>query len=159
MSWGFAEVWTASLLEIEQRPMKARDHLWASELGKSPIDLYLKLKGTEPTNPPNARSMRKFEAGNVFEWIVSLILKRAGVLHESQKWMSYQYEGLLEVTGKADFIVGGTPDYEKAVADITELDLPDVFVRATKTIMQHFKDFYLEGLAMMPLEIKSVGAY
>ena len=156
MSWGFAEVWTASLLEIEQRPMKARDNLWASELGKAPIDLYLKLKGTEPTNPPNARSLRKFEAGNVFEWIVGLILKRAGILQESQKWCSYQYPGMLKVTGKADYIAGGKPDFDKALAEMEQLDLPKIFLKATENIKKHLQG---QELAEMPLEIKSVSSF
>ena len=84
-TWGLSEVWNKSLEEQEQRPLSFRDHLWASELGKAPVDLWLKLRAVPPTNPPNPRSLRKFEAGNVFEWIVSLILKRAGILKESQR--------------------------------------------------------------------------
>src|SRR5258708_20285530 len=101
--WGLATAWNASLIDTEERELKVRDNLWASELGKAPIDVWLKMHGTKPTNPPNARSLRKFEAGNVFEWIVSLILKRAGILRESQKWSSFQYPGLLKVTGKPHF--------------------------------------------------------
>ena len=66
-NWGFAEIWNASLLEKNDRELTARDKLWASELGKAPIDLWLKMRAIKPTNPPNARSLRKFEAGNVFE--------------------------------------------------------------------------------------------
>jgi hypothetical protein len=157
--WGFSEVWNQSLLDATQRPMKQRNNLWASELGKAPIDLWLKMRGIEPTNPPNPRSMRKFEAGNVFEWIVSLILKRAGILKESQKWSSYQYPELLEVTGKADFIAGGKPDYEKWKNEMAQLDLPDVFLRAGDRIMKYFAENYPDGLTEMPLEIKSVSAF
>ncbi len=42
-AWGFSEIWNESLLKIEQRPASKRDNLWASELGKAPIDLWLKL--------------------------------------------------------------------------------------------------------------------
>jgi hypothetical protein len=157
--WGFADVWNQSLLEANQRPMKQRNNLWASELGKSPVDLWLKMRAVEPTNPPNPRSMRKFEAGNVFEWIVSLILKRAGILQESQKWSSYQYPDLLEVTGKADFIAGGKPDYEKWQNEMSQLELPDVFLRAGERIIKYFTENYPEGLTEMPLEIKSVSAF
>ena len=134
-SWGLAEVWNKSLEKMEVRDPEPRSHLWASELGKAPIDLYLKLKGVKPSNPPNARSMRKFEAGNVFEWIVSLILKRAGVLKEQQHWCSHQYPGLMKVTGKADFIAGGTPDYVKWKKELEILELPNVFVRATENLI------------------------
>lgn len=157
--WKMAEIWNQSLLEQNRRATVARKNLWASELGKAPIELYLKLKGVEASNPPNARALRKFEAGNVFEWIVSLILQRAGILQESQKWVSHQYPGLLEVTGKADFIAGGMPNSDAAIAEMEALGLPDIFLRATKKILEHLTEFYPEGLEKMPLEIKSVSSY
>jgi len=155
--WRLAEIWNKALEVNEQRPVKSRDNLWASELGKSPIDLFLKLKGTEPTNPPNARSLRKFEAGNVFEWIVSLILKRAGILTESQKWSSYQYPDLLKVTGKADFIAGGIPEVKNAIDELKNLGIPQVFIRGAESIAMYLED---KGeLKTKPLEIKSVSAF
>lgn len=157
--WTFSQVWNKSLEEREERPMRARDNLWASELGKSPVDIFLKLKGEALTNPPNARSMRKFEAGNVFEWIVGLVLTRAGILQVDQKWVSYQYPGLLEVTGKADFIAGGMPDFKKAREEISALKLPDVFERGFKNIINHFEQNYKQGLHTKVLEVKSLSAF
>ena len=157
--WNFAGVWNKALEQQEERPIKVRNHLWASELGKSPIDLYLKLTGVKPTNPPNARSLRKFEAGNIFEWIVSLILKRAGILQESQKWTSFQYPGLLETTGKADFIVGGVPKgADETINEMRTLGLPDVFIRGAEAVARHL-EAYPSGLKPMPLEIKSVSSF
>lgn len=157
--WSFGQVWNKSLEEREERPMRARNNLWASELGKSPVDIFLKLKGEPLTNPPNARSMRKFEAGNVFEWIVGLVLTRAGILQEDQKWVSYQYPGLLEVTGKADFIAGGMPDFKKAREEISALKLPDVFERGFKNIIAHLETNYKNGLHTKVLEVKSLSAF
>ena len=157
--WGFSEIWNASLVDVEKRELRVRDNLWASELGKAPVDLWLKMRAIPLTNPPNARSLRKFEAGNVFEWIVSLILKRAGILKEQQRWSSYQYEGLLKVTGKADFIAGGMPDYDKYQNEMKLLELPEVFYRAGEKIIKYFQENYPDGLQEMPLEIKSVSAF
>ena len=157
--WSFSGVWNKALEQQEERPLKVRNHLWASELGKAPIDLYLKLTGVKPTNPPNARSLRKFEAGNIFEWIVSLILKRAGILQESQKWTSFQYPGLLQTTGKADFIVGGVPKgAEEAINEMKALGLPDVFIRGAEAVASHLMTF-TNGLKPIPLEIKSVSSF
>lgn len=158
-AWGFTEIWNQSLLEREERPMKERNNLWASELGKSYVDLWLKMRATKLTNPPNSRSMRKFEAGNVFEWIVSLILKRAGILRDSQNWCKYQYPGLIEVTGKADFIAGGKPDIEKWKREMLNLEMPDVFLRGGERIVKYFAENYPDGLEEMPLEIKSLSAF
>jgi hypothetical protein len=157
--WTFGSVWNKSLEEREERPVRPRDHLWASELGKSPVDIFLKLKGEPLTNPPNARSMRKFEAGNIWEWIVGMVLTRAGILLQAQEWVSYQYPGLLEVTGKADFIAGGTPDFDKAKREIDSIGLPDVFKRAFKNIVAHLESNYPNGLHTKVLEVKSLSAF
>lgn len=157
-----AEVWNASLEDQEKRPVAPREKLWASELGGSTIDLYLKLKGTEPTNPPNARSLRKFEAGNVFEWIVSLILKRANIVVESQKWAQYQYPGLLPVSGKSDFIAGSTPDFgqgQKFIEFLQRAEIPDVFLRGFERVLTHIEKNYPKGLENMPLEVKSISSF
>lgn len=155
--WGFAMAWNKALEQVEERPLTKRAHMWASELGKSPVDIWLKLNGTPLTNPPNARSLRKFEAGNVFEWIVSLVLKRAGILKESQKWMSHQYPGLVEVTGKADFIAGGRAKKDDAVEAIGELGLPNVFIKGGTQILEYLES--LGDLEEMPLEVKSVSSF
>lgn len=162
-NWGFTKVWNESLERKSDRPMKVRNNLWASELGKAPIDLWLKMKGTEPTNPPNARSLRKFEAGNIWEWIVKLILIRAGILQDQQKWLSFQYPGLLEVTGKLDFIAGGKPDWNLANAAIdkmaTDMVLPETISRGARDIIAHFAMNYPNGLASKILEVKSVSSF
>ena len=159
LDWHFSEAWNKALEQIEERPVVARERLWASELGKPYIDVWLKLKGTPVSNPPNARSLRKFEAGNLFEWIVGLVLKRAGILQESQKWVSHQYEGLLEVTGKADFMAGGIPEIEKAKEELERMELPPSFYKGFNAVIQHLKTTYPNGLGIKPLEIKSTSAF
>lgn len=160
--WGMAEVWNAALLEREERPVQSRAKLWASELGRPPIDLFLKMKGTAYTNPPNARALRKFEAGNVYEWIVSLVLKRAGILKDGQKWSEFQYKGLLPVSGKADFIAGGVVDYDKAhefIDFLKRAEIPEVFLRCFDRVIEYMKATYPNGIEEMPLEVKSISAY
>lgn len=161
-TWGFTQVWNSSLLQRQERDKRVRDHLWASELGKAPIDILLSMKGEKPTNPPNARSLRKFEAGNIWEWIISLILLRAGILKANQAWCSFRYpaEGKyqpLEVTGKADFIAGGIP--EIARANLEELQMPEIFIRAGVNIINYLNERYPNGLDEQPLEIKSCSSF
>lgn len=133
--------------------------MWAGEIGGSYIDRYLKMKAVPPTNPPNPRSMRKFEAGNMIEWIVELVLRRAGILIDSQEWLSYQYPGLLEVTGRLDFLAGGTPDWEKARGEVHALQLPEFFNRGTGAIIQHFQTKYPNGLDKIVIEVKSCSSF
>src|SRR6185295_1528178 len=80
MSWGFAGVWNQSLTVRQERPLVPRDYVWASEIGGSMIDRYLKMQGVQPSNAPNLRSLRKFQAGDIWEWLCALVLKRAGIL-------------------------------------------------------------------------------
>lgn len=157
--WTMASVWNAALGGRPERAAQERNRLWASELGKPNIEIFLKMRGVEPTNPPNARSKRKFEAGNMFEWIAGLVLKRAGILKEGQKWVGHQYMGMLEVSGKIDFVAGGIPDYEHWKANLEALELPDFFLRVTEALMAHFQTKYPEGLGDLYLEIKSCSSY
>ena len=74
--WGLAGVWNKSMSEIEKREPKERNYLWATDASKSLVDTYLSMKATKVSNPPNPRSRRKFEAGDVF--ISEPGAKRAG---------------------------------------------------------------------------------
>ena len=158
--WGVADVWNSSLKKMDIRPVQERDHLWASELGKAPIDVFLHLAGTTPSNPPNYRSMRKFEAGNVFEWIVKLMFKRAGIMLDEEVHCKHQYPGLMEVTGRLDVLAGGKPDFATAIAELKALDMPQIFVRAAEEMKAYFDTHYPgQILAQKPIEIKSLSAF
>lgn len=157
--WGFSDIWNSALSERDDRPLVKRDHLWASELWKSPIDVWHKMRATPITNPPNDRSKRKFEAGNVFEWICGLILKRCGILKDSQTRCEHKYDGLLKVTGKIDFMAGGKPDYEKWEYDAKREAIPEVFYRAGEKVIRYIQENFPEGIEEQPLEIKSVSSF
>lgn len=157
LNWSFSQVWNDSLDIREEKPLVARDNMWASELGGSYLDRYLKMKATPMTNPPNSRSLRKFEAGNLMEWVVSLILKRAGILMESQEWLSHQYPDLLKVTGKLDFVAGGIPKANGL--NIEDLHLPPFFTKASLAILNYLLKEYPNGLKETILEIKSCSSF
>lgn len=159
MDWTFSKIWNESIDSRQDRPIAPRNRIWASELGKPFIEIYLKLIGEIPTNPPNNRAIRKFEAGNLFEWIVKLILIRCGIYQESQKWIGYVMPHCLQVSGKLDHIAGGMPKYDEAAKLIDDLMLPESFTRATKAILEHFKKEYPNGLEEKILEIKSVSSF
>jgi len=155
LSWSLAGIWNQSLEQRPKKELKPRAKIWASEIGGAMIDRYLKMMGERPSNPFSARSLRKFEAGNLAEWVVGMVLKRAGIAYEAQKWSSFRYPGQLEVTGKADYVVEGKPDWEEAGFQISKLELPEFFGRATDAIMDHFSKSYPDGLRKVVLEIKS----
>lgn len=151
MRWSFAHKWNEGLLGVE-RPAAKRDYVYASELGTSYIDRFLKMNGVVPTNPPNARSKRKFAAGEIWEDIVKMVLIRAGILISKQQKIDREYQGLLPVHGRLDFIAGGIPDYDKAVADLKDLEMTDKLRAITMAILDEMKGGLLDEYV---LEIKS----
>lgn len=161
-SWGMAEIWNSALADREERKLEKRDYLWASELGNAPIDTYLKMNATPYSNPANERARRKFEAGNVFEWIVSLMLKRAGILKDMQTRFEHQYETLLRVSGKGDFIAGGSVNIDAAkdfIQFLEDSEMPEVFTRCFERVTKYLAETYPKGITEMPLEIKSVSSF
>lgn len=159
ISWSFCEVWNKSLEEREEKVLIPRENIWASELGGAFIDRYLKMTAVKPSNPINPRSLRKFEAGNLMEWVVGLVLKRAGILIENQRWVSFNYPSLLQVTGKFDYLAGGNPNWDKAWLDLEKMELPLFFQRGAGAIIDHLSRNYKDGLREIIMEIKSCSSY
>jgi len=158
LSWSFANIWNESLACREERKLEPRERIWASELGGPMLDRWYKMKGVKPSNPFGFRPLRKFEAGNLFEWITAVVLNRAGILIEQQRWLRYQYDGLLPVTGRLDHLAGGKPDWGKAEAAFTNGEFPEFISRAAAAIVKHFRTKHPNGLRRVVLEIKSVGS-
>lgn len=158
--WGFAEVWNQSLTVRPERPLVPRDYVWASEIGGSMIDRYLKMSGVAMSNAPNSRSLRKFQAGDIWEWLCALVLKRAGILIEAQTKLSFQYPGLLRTSGKLDFLAGGQPDWKKARREMSGLGLPEMLQNASLAIIDRLETrFGNEPLKTIVLEIKSTSSF
>lgn len=156
-----AKAWNEQLEKAEERKLKPRANMWASELGGSYIDRYLKMQGVPFTNPPNVRSRRKFEAGNFIEWVIGVVLKRAGIFMSAQDWVSFAYPGLLEVTGKIDYIVGGKPKWDESIHALEELELPELFNRSSQAIVESLKKELTgdEVFEEMPIEVKSCSSF
>lgn len=162
MTWGFGNLWNTSLEQGRpEKPLQQRQRIWGSELGGSMVDRFLKMKAVKQSNPPNNRSLRKFEAGNIWEALIGYVLSRAGILINKQQWVGYQYPTLLEVSGKLDFIAGGKPDYDKASSLITtEFKwLPEFISRATLNIVSSLQEQFPDGLKEIILELKSCSAF
>lgn len=159
------EIWNKTLETRKDRPLKKRDHLWASELGKAPVDVWLKLNATKPTNPPDARALRKFEAGNLIEWVVEMVLKRAGAVlikegdRGTQKWVSHQYPNMMEVTGKIDIMSGNEDGDYTSSLDFDVLRLPPIFTKLADNIKAYLEEKYPNGLEKVPVEVKSCSSF
>ncbi len=154
----FDAIWNGAL-EKKERKLELRTRVYASEIGGSMIDRYLKMKGEEYTNPPNSRSMRKFMAGDMWEWVVRMVLTKAGLPHTTQERIEVSYDGLLPVSGRIDFIVGGSKIAQDALNELEQENMPDFIKNGAKAIIEHFSYDYIGELPKKILEIKSVGSF
>lgn len=162
MSWSLSDLWNQSVFS-RQRPLVARDYLYASEIGSSNIEVYLKMRAVEPSNPPNLRSLRKFEMGNLIEWIVKYVLERAGIIVQTQNRIHVDYPNMLSVHGKLDFLAGGRIDVQKAREAVESLDnvlgFPEGIAASSMCIVEKlYEKFGDIVLKMIVLEIKSCSA-
>jgi len=153
-----SEIWNRAIVSKEDRPLKERDYAWASELGAPLIDRYLKMTGAPQSNPPNERAKRKFAAGNFWEWIVWMVFNMAGVVISKQEEV-WTKDGDIWVKGKSDFLIGGTPDFERARKELEGYPMPDdikwFFVNVIKDMEENFSD----DIAVCIKEIKSVSSF
>lgn len=147
-----AEVWNATI-EKGDRELKPRNYAYASEIGGAMIDRYLKMTGVAYTNPPNSRAMRKFMAGDIWEWIVQTVLVKAGIQFTQQDRARVCYDGLVEVSGKVDFIILGSTDFDRIEIDE---NMPEFMQKLTQAIVDTFKGKTFEKSI---LEVKSVGSF
>lgn len=159
LTWSFFNIVNTAASKPD-REVKPRDYLWASELAIAPIDVILRMRGTQPSTPPNARSMRKFHAGNVWESYVYLVLWSAGVLRADQTHLAHQYPGLLKVTGRLDFLAGGTPDWDKARAIVKEIGYFEPIRYFIDNMINEFERAYGNTtLKDIVIECKSVSSF
>ena len=121
------------------------------------------------TNPPNDRSRRKFIAGHLWEFIVSMVLTMTGVLKEKQLRGEVELAGLLKVSGKLDFVAGGLIDWEKARFEIARVqqvfrltvdEMPPFIFHAIEHILSDMEKRYEKNpLKEVVFECKSVSSF
>lgn len=128
MAWSLFGIWNKALERRNDRVIKPRERIWASELGGAYVDRYLKMLGVTPSTPPNDRTKRKWDMGIFFEDYLRSILRKADLLREYQDYLKFQYPDLLPVTGRLDFLAGGKPNFDNAkryIEEWTELNWPE----------------------------------
>jgi hypothetical protein len=156
LNWSLAQLWNEVAYK-EDRPLQKRDYVYASEIGMPFYDRYLKMKAVEFTNPPNNRSLRKFLAGNIWEYTVKQILVACGVFKQEEvKIDAEPYSDCLPVHGRCDFIAGGYIDYELAVDRLRQLALPDYLSVIGDKILTALEGKTLEKKI---LELKAVSTF
>jgi len=130
-----AAIWNAVAYK-ENKPLRPRDYVYASEIGNGIYDRVMKMRAVPPTTPPNQRSLRKFLAGNVWEYVTEKVLLCTGAFRAAEiVCNTTPFEGLPDVHGRADFFVGGLVNKDEAMAKLNDADMPEyLYVVAEKLI-------------------------
>ena len=162
-NWSIQFLWNSELtLGRKDRILEKRFRIWASELGKSHYERYLKMNAVAPDFDYEERVLRKFEAGNFFERLIGFVLMSSGLLKFDNKWHQIpEDENHLAISVKPDFIAGGKPDWIEVCADLqTNLlfDLMPNLARISKRLVEHLSEKYPDGLKDLVYEIKSVNS-
>ena len=158
--WNIEDVWNDALIVGRaERENKPRDYIYASEIGKNFWDRYQKMMGVEPTNPYDARLLRKFAAGNLFEDLVGMMLKKCGILIAEQERVELpETHETLRVSGRIDFHAGGIVDWDEAVTRVDKEDMPEAIKNVCYKIIERFRAEYPAGLDDCIIEVKSVNS-
>ena len=161
--WSIMGIWNEELtFGRKDRPLEKRTRMWASELGKSHYERYLKMNAIPPDFDFEERVLRKFEAGNFFERLIGFVLMSSGLLQFDNKWYPIpEDEDHLSISVKPDFIAGGKPDWEKVKADL-EVNLlfklmPNL-ARISERLVETLSKKYPDGLEDLVYEIKSINS-
>lgn len=141
----------------DNKPLVKRDYCYASEIGGSMYDRILKMKAVQYTNPPNTRSLRKFLAGNIWEYVVKQVLLTSGVFRREEiKCDSTPYDGLLGVHGRFDFHVGGGMDIDEALYNLNMMDAPEYLYIVGEKIIRSLENVEFEHSLF---ELKSCSSF
>jgi len=156
--WTIQQVWNETIL-ASRKEGKARNHISASDIGKNFYERYLKMQGVPASNPFDERTIRKFEAGNLFEWLVKNVLKRAGVLHSYQDFIEIpENEKHLKVIGYLDLIAGGIVDWKEAEEKVKTMNLPENLQRIADAVVLKLQNKFPNGIEKLVYEIKSINS-
>lgn len=161
-NWSIQDLWNNTVVGKDE--LTPRSYIRASEIGTSFLDRYYKMHAVPFTNDFDARVLRVFEAGNLFEWLVRAVLVRAGLLHRTQQEVVIpETKEHLEVVGHLDFIGGGEPDWDAARSLQTALEglgFPTRMLAVAERFVDALVEKYGDDVTFKPLlyEIKSVNS-
>lgn len=169
MDWSLGQIWEESFRCVPERPMQSRNRIYASELGGSFYDRYLKMNAHPYSNPFNFRSQGKMMAGKFFEAVVKTILIGTGIYRREQLKGLIEMPNCLPVSGKLDFVAGGNIDWDEAKHRAEQVkqffafifeDLSPFTNHMTDKILIHFKNlFSYTPLMEKILEVKSISGF
>ena len=151
-----AQLWNESL-EQERYEVKERNYINASDIGKSMLDRFYKMKGIPETNPYDYRVLRIFAAGNEFHHLLKKVFEKIGILIDSEQRIEIPAtEKTLKIVGYYDLNLGGKINTEQAEKRIKEYEFSFYVEQKALRLAHYFKEKYPQGFEPTICEIKSV---
>jgi len=133
-------------VSVQQNRTKVRDYISPSDLGGSFLDRYYKMTGVEPTNKYEERTLRIFDAGRLFEWIILRVFAMSGILLERQfKITIPETKDTLAVWGYGDAIIGGTPNWNDARNRVNKF-LDEFKLKIDDEVIERYSIKLIDGL-------------
>ena len=151
-------------MKPESRPRKARNRIYASELGYPMLDRYHKMLATPTNTDFSSRTFHKFFLGDLVEYGYIRIWERAGITVETQKGgekLIVQVDGALPVSGKYDAILSAVGDWDRYLWEIENNPLPEhenFIDRYAKAILLYCKAEYPDGFKREIFEMKTINS-
>lgn len=150
------EIWNKEL-EIFKREPKQRNYISASDIGKSYLDRWLKMKGEPETNPFEPRVMRIFSAGDQFHWLIRKVFEKIGLLINAEQMVKVAgTDKLLPVIGYYDLLIGGKVDKIKGMEAIKNFGFSPFIEQKAIALLNYFAETYPNGFEPVICENKSV---
>lgn len=151
------KVWNSSL-NLEAWPVKKREYIRASELGKPYLDRWYSMKGIEPTNPFEERVRRVFAAGDQFHWLIRKVFEKAGLVKDFEGEVKLELKDALPLIGHYDILVGGIVDWDKARKNIKEYGFSEPVEQRALKLVDYLEKEFKEGVPEVIYEVKSVNS-
>jgi len=156
----FVDIWNEAMVGKE-RPIVERNYIYASELGQDFSKRWCSMKGLTPTNPFDARTKRKFMAGEIFEDIIVDVFVKAGIFEKSQEDAKVEFfpagETYLGVHGRPDAMTLEVKDWDALIKHAeTSEDIEDGLRETTLNLLKYLKKSFPEGMPKAIFEIKTV---
>ena len=148
----FVDIFDKALESSDDRPVKKRDYIYASELGQGYYDRYHSMMGREYTNPPNKIAYRKFKLGNMIEDFFKLVLYKSGLLIGEEERVINDTT-LLHVSGRLDVRFGGKFNFNDL--DLSEFKFLSFFNLLQTAIKDYAEKFPKLEIDECLIEIKS----
>lgn len=157
-TWSIMAVWNDTLVR-ERYPVKPRDYISASDIGKPFLDRYLKMKGVEETNPFDERALRVFAAGNEFHHLIYKVLEKIGLVVDKEQFVRMTAtKTTLPIIGYYDVRVGGFPNWNVAKERVKEYGFSEAVEARAMALIDYFSEKYPKGLSEVLYDIKSVNS-